>query len=151
IDGHRQPSAFVYQLIPVTITNAANVPTAVGQQVNPAYNFSDIGPYFLGWETIGGQRYIVLTNVLKQLITTSFDTKSSSFGTVGESYLDVVSFASGTTLYTNTYTSHRDFAVTTGAPTYLSDINKAAYYISLARKVARLLIEPVGGSICTGA
>jgi hypothetical protein len=147
VDGHRQPSAFVYQLIPVTITNGANVPTVVGQQINQRYaGISEIGPFFLGWETINGQRYLVLTNVLKTLITSSYDAKSNS-NAGDENYVDVVTnYDTGSVFYTGTAGSPLNFATATGKPTFLSDNGKATAYISSARKVARSLIQPVGGA-----
>ncbi len=145
VDGHRQPSAMVYQLIPVTVTNAANFPTTVGQQVNEPLSGPpiEIGPYFLGWETIGGQKYIVLTNTIKQLITSSYDDGD-------EQYLDVTSFTTGSVLYTTIGFVQNNFATASGSPTYFGDASKSAFYIDLARQVARTLINPVGGSACTG-
>jgi hypothetical protein len=145
VDGHRQPSAMVYQLVPVTVTNAANFPTTVGQQVNEPLSGPpiEIGPYFLGWETIGSQRYLVLTNTIKQLITASYDDGD-------EQYLDVTGITTGTVLYTSVGFTQNNFATASGQPTYLADVSKSAFYIDLARQVARTLIDPVGGSACTG-
>jgi hypothetical protein len=144
VDGHRQPSAMVYQLIPVTVTNAANFPLTVGQKVNEPLLGppTEVGPYFLGWETINGQKYIVLTNTIKQLITASYDES--------EQYFDVSNIASGTVLYTSIGHTQNNFGVSSAVPSFFADVSKAAFYIDLARKVARSFITPVGGSTCTG-
>lgn len=146
-DGHRQPSAFLYTLLPISRTNTANNPTQIGQQINQLNSgVFEVGPYFLGWETVGTQDYIVLTNVVKSLITTSYQNPNIDV----DNFQDVVKFPSGTVLYTGDRFAGNSFAVTTGAASFLSDRSKARYYISLARKVARSYIQPVGDGTFAG-
>ena len=145
VDGHRQPSAFMYVLLPITRTDTTNNPTQVGQQVNQVFDgATDVSPFFLGWETLNGIDYIVLTNVIKELITTSFDSQP-------DTYRDVLQFPVGTALYTGSPLSPQYFAITSGAATFIADPSKSRFYISLARKIARSFIGPVGQGAPSGA
>lgn len=144
VDGHRQPSAFVYILYPVTITNPANVPGSIGANVHMADGLRDVGPFFLGWETIGGQKYIVLTHTIRSLITSSYDHNLVSGRDYREKFLDVVMFPVGTTLWTGPASIAQNFGTVTGPAAFFGDVSRAALYIRLARKVARDLIQGIG-------
>ncbi|HXI98178.1 MAG TPA: hypothetical protein VNG73_04490, partial [Gemmatimonadaceae bacterium] len=140
-------SSFLYTLYPITRTNTANNPTFIGQQINQ-FSSPGVSPYFLGWETLNGIDYIVLTNVVKSLVSTSYDNAVFT-----DRFEDVVNFPTGTDLYIGTIyptDPKKFFATTSGPATFLKDLGKSRYYISLARKVARSQIKPVGGDGFSG-
>lgn len=142
VDGSRQPSAFVYYAVPVTITTPSKVPQAGGQLVTWTDPDTALGAsaFFLGWEIVGGLRCIILSLVSQTLVTSDYSVAVSPFDSV-LSIGVVISTATGT------------FATVSGDPTYLTDVGKIAQYITLSRFYAIQNVVPVQvpiTNLCTG-
>lgn len=140
IDGRRQPSAYYYQAYKVAaiIGAPANKPTTIFQVVNDGVNFK----VFLGFETIGGQLYLVTSAVLPSLITADWRQPGAA------APADIAPFGAGATISTG----GGAFA-TLGTGDYITSIDNvglAGRYISLARDYGRSLITPVGAGAGTG-
>jgi hypothetical protein len=135
VDGQRQPSAYFYQAykIAAIIGAPANKPTAL-TIVNDGVNFKA----FLGFETINGQLYMVVSSVLQSLITA--DWRAPGAGTA----IDMNPFNAGATIASGA----GNFAVLSNSFDYIGSLDNTglvAHYVSMARDYGRSLIKAVGG------
>jgi hypothetical protein len=138
VDGRRQPSAFFYQAYKVASIipgNEANKPTVPGTPVTDGTTSKT----FLGFETIGGQLYIVVSHVLKSFITVDWRPPGSPAAT------DTNTWAGGATISTGSGT----FAILATGTVYVTSLDNqglAGSYIKMARDFARATISAVGQS-----
>lgn len=135
VDGQRQPSAYYYQAYKVAaiIGAPANKPNTL-TIVNDGVNFKA----FLGFETINGQLYMIVSSVLASLITA--DWRAPGAGTA----IDMNPFNPGSTIASPS----GNFATLSAAFDYIASLDNtglAARYISAARDYGRSLIKAVGG------
>ena len=129
VDGRIQPSAFVYQAVQVTVTNAANLP-AVGSFVGVGGVAVTVG--FLGIENVGGVNYFIFTCLLSSLMTSYYpgltaDTNFRGGMTAG------VALGGGSV-----------FGTTATSAALLPDNARSYYYIAAARALMRTQIKAVG-------
>lgn len=136
VDGQRQPSAYFYQAYKVAaiIGPASAKPNTTFQIIDDGVNFKA----FLGFETIAGQLYIIVSAVLASFVTA--DWRAPGAGAP----VDLSPFGPGVTLHS----TGGNFAILASGFDYITSLDNvglAGRYISMSRDYGRSLIKPVGG------